>query len=231
MAQSESNPVLLIHGWGGNFRETWQKTGVDALLADSGRSVIGFDLLGHGDREKPHEPEAYERLPEWMLDELPSEAGPFDVVAFSLGALTTLGALMLAPQRFGKVILAGIGDGVFDRSSPDRGRKIVDALEGRVDENDALSRMFAHYGNQGNNDKDALIAVMKRRPADPVEPSRLAQILNEVLVVIGDRDFTAPADRLAAAFPNGKLVTLRNTDHFATTDSFAFIDAILDFFA
>jgi hypothetical protein len=36
---------------------------------------------------------------------------------------------------------------------------------------------------------------------------------------------------LAAAFPNAKLTILRNTDHFATPESFSFIDAILEFLA
>jgi pimeloyl-ACP methyl ester carboxylesterase len=231
MGQLESNPVVLIHGWGGSFRETWQKSGVDALLTDIGRNVVGLDLLGHGSQEKPHDPEAYDILPSWLLEHLPHDSNAVDVVAFSLGALTTLSAMISAPERFGRVILAGIGDGVFEESKPDRNRKIIDALEGRVDENDSLSRMFAHYGSQGSNDKEALIAIMKRRPGAPLDPSSLAGIASEVLVVIGDKDFAAPADRLAEAFPNGRLVTLKNTDHFATTDSFAFIDAILDFMA
>ncbi|NBR00999.1 MAG: alpha/beta fold hydrolase, partial [Actinobacteria bacterium] len=49
-------PVVLVHGWAGSFRETWQSTGMDALLEDGGRSVIGVDLLGHGNAEKPHDP-------------------------------------------------------------------------------------------------------------------------------------------------------------------------------
>jgi pimeloyl-ACP methyl ester carboxylesterase len=54
---------------------------------------------------------------------------------------------------------------------------------------------------------------------------------HEVLVVIGDKDFTFPAQRLASAFTNGKLAVLKNTDHFATTESFSFIDELLDFLA
>jgi hypothetical protein len=46
--------------------------------------------------------------------------------------------------------------------------------------------------------------------------------------VIGDKDFAGPADELATSFPNGRLVTLRNTDHFATPESFPFIDAVLE---
>jgi pimeloyl-ACP methyl ester carboxylesterase len=231
MASSENNPVALIHGWAGSFRETWQKPGIDALLEDIGRTVIGVDLLGHGTAQKPHEPEAYQHLPEWLLDRLNDEPPVVDAVGFSLGALTLVRALVARPERFGKVVLAGIGNGVFEKSDPAGNRRIVDALEGRAPEDDTFARMFAHYGNTPGNDLLALTAVMKRAPSEPLDAGLLAAVPNEVLVVIGDADFTAPADRLASAFPNGRLVVLKNTDHFATPESFAFIDALLDFLA
>ena len=230
MSSSSNAPVVLIHGWGGNFIDTWQKPGIDALLGDIGREVVGLDLLGHGDQDKPHDPEAYVRLPEWLLANLPA-GQTVDAVGFSLGALTILRALIAEPSRFGKVVLAGIGDGVFEKSAPNANKRIVDALEGNGDEEDGLARMFVHYGNQGRNDIAALTAIMKRPPAEPVDAVSLSNITNEILVVIGDKDFTAPAEKLAAAFPNAKLTILRNTDHFATTDSFSFIDALLDFLA
>lgn len=230
MSSSSNAPVVLIHGWGGNFQDTWQKPGIDALLEDVGREVIGFDLLGHGYQDKPHDPAAYERLPEWLLENLPP-VPVVDVVGFSLGALTVLRSLVAQPHRFGKVILAGIGDGVFEKSQPEGNRRIVDALEGRGSDDDALAAMFVHYGNQPRNDIVALTAIMKRAPSVPLMVSDLAKVTNEILVVIGDKDFTAPADKLAQAFPNGKITVLRNTDHFGTTDSFSFIDAILDFLA
>jgi pimeloyl-ACP methyl ester carboxylesterase len=231
MSSSENNPVVLVHGWAGSFRDTWQKPGIDALLEDIGRSVIPFNLLGHADQDKPSDPEAYANLPQWFLEHLPQDKPVIDAVGFSLGALTILRALIQNPERFGKVILAGIGDGVFVRSSPNANQKIVDALEGNLDENDELGRMFSHYGNQPGNDLAALTAIMKRPSSEPIDPQTLANITNEVLVVIGDKDFTFPAEKLAAAFPNGRLVVLKNTDHFATPDSFTFIDQILDFFA
>ncbi len=231
MSSSENNPVVLVHGWAGNFRDTWQKPGIDALLEDIGRNVVPFNLLGHADQEKPTDPEAYTELPQWFLEHLPFDIPVIDAVGFSLGALTILRALITAPQRFGKVILAGIGDGVFQKSSPNGNQRIIDALEGNAPEDDELGRMFAHYGNQPGNDLAALTAIMKRPPSEPIDPSVLQRITNEVLVVIGDKDFTFPAEKLAAAFPNGRLVVLKNTDHFATPESFPFIDQILDFFA
>lgn len=230
MASTENVPVVLVHGWGGSFRETWQKPGINALLEDIGRIPIGLDLLGHGEQDKPHDPDAYTELPSWLLAHLPDNP-VVDAVGFSLGALTILRALVAAPQRFGKVVLAGIGDGVFIKSSPDAHKRIVDALEGRAPEDDTFARMFAHYGNTPGNDLLALTAIMKRPASEPVTEEQLSAITNEILIVIGDADFAGPATRLAAAFPNAKLTVLRNTDHFATPESFSFIDAILEFLA
>ena len=230
MASTENVPVVLVHGWGGSFRDTWQKPGINALLEDIGRIPIGLDLLGHGEQDKPHDPDAYTELPSWLLAHLPDNP-VVDAVGFSLGALTILRALVAAPQRFGKVVLAGIGDGVFTKSSPDAHKRIVDALEGRAPEDDTFARMFAHYGNTPGNDLLALTAIMKRPASEPVTEDQLSAITNEILIVIGDADFAGPATRLAAAFPNAKLTVLRNTDHFATPESFSFIDAILEFLA
>lgn len=231
MAPSENNPILLLHGWAGSFKDTWQKPGIDALLEDIGRSVIGLDLLGHGSQEKPHEPEAYSRLPEWLRENIDPGIPVVDAVGFSLGALTLLRSLIQEPQRFGRIVLAGIGNGVFEQQQPNANQRIIDALEGRAPEDDTFARMFSQYGHQPGNDLAALTAIMKRPPSTPVTETELSQVTNEVLVVIGDKDFTFPADRLAAAFPNGRLVVLKNTDHFATTESFSFIDELLEFFA
>jgi pimeloyl-ACP methyl ester carboxylesterase len=227
-AQAES-PVVLVHGWAGSFRETWQSTGMDALLEDGGRSVIGVDLLGHGDEEKPHDPAAYARLDQWLLRRLADAPPVVDAVGFSLGAMTVLGALLEDPSRFGRVVLSGIGNGMLEERAPDDGKKIIEALEGTGDTSDPSAQIFANYADAPGKDKLALTAVMKRPRQSPPDPAVLASVQNPVLVVIGDKDFTHPADRLAASFPNGKLVVLRNTDHFATPESFAFIDAVLEF--
>ncbi len=229
MATSANIPVVLLHGWGGSFHNTWHKPGIDALLTDNGRRVIGIDLLGHGTSDKPHDPNAYSRLHEWLLDALPADEPVVDVVAFSLGALTTLRALIAAPHRFGRVVLAGIGDGVFEPHDPTASRRIVAALQGTAPADDNIARLFGQYASQPGNDVNALIAIMQRPESPAILESDISAITNTVLVAIGDKDFASPATRLATTFPNGSLVILKNTDHFATPESFSFIDALLDF--
>ena len=50
-----------------------------------------------------------------------------------------------------------------------------------------------------------------------------------VLFVLGEDDFVGPADRLLDAVPDGRLVTLRRTDHFSTTQRLEAQDAVLSF--
>ena len=229
MAESLNVPVVLVHGWGGNFVDTWKKPGIDALLEDVGRRVVGVDLLGHGTADKPHEPAAYAQLGQWFINQLPTDSPQVDVVGFSLGAMTVLDALMIDPARFRKVVLAGIGNSVIDPTSTGRNDRIVDALEGRSSPDDTFAQMFVQYATQPGNDREALTAIMKRPAQPPLDPQKCANITQPVLVVIGDKDFMFPADQLVAAFPHGSLCVLKNTDHFATTESFSFIDALLDF--
>jgi hypothetical protein len=48
-------------------------------------------------------------------------------------------------------------------------------------------------------------------------------------VVLGSRDFAAPADRLLAALPDARFVSLPGVDHFATPADFGAIDAVVRF--
>ncbi len=221
-----SDPVMLVHGWGGSFDRTWRSSGFTDLLADAGRDVIGVDLLGHGTAPKPHEPEAYADLTERVLEAMPAE--PVDAVGFSLGAITLLRIAVVQPQRFRRLVLAGIGGTLFD--DDDRGtRAIIAALEGTGDPDDNIGRLFSQYAHQPDNDLAALTAVMRRPRGPQFTPELVARATCQTLVIIGDRDFAGPGDPLVAALPNARLQVLRNVDHFATPESFGFIDAALEF--
>jgi pimeloyl-ACP methyl ester carboxylesterase len=217
----------MVHGWAGSFAKTWKAPGVSELVKDLGRPVIGVDLLGHGDAPKPHDPESYADLTLRILDELP--AGPCDAVGFSLGAMTLLQLMVRQPTRFGKVVLSGIGDGLFT-SDGSSGEKLASALEGSGDVTDLQIQSLAAHGHEPGNDPIALGACLRRPLSpDPATEERLRAVTSEVLVVIGDSDFAFPADKLAAAFPNGRLKVLRRVDHAATPEDFGFLDAMLNF--
>jgi pimeloyl-ACP methyl ester carboxylesterase len=218
--------VVLVHGWGGSFDSTWRRSGFTDLLEDAGRQVIGVDLLGHGTAPKPHDPAEYEDLTLRIVEAMPDE--PVDAVGFSLGAITLLRLAMAEPQRFRRLVLAGIGANLFE-DDDGRGQRIIAALEGTGDPDDNIGRLFTQYADQPGNDRQALTAVMKRTRRDPFVAADLATVSCPTLVVIGDRDFAGPGDPLADALPDARLKVLRNVDHFATPESFGFIDATLAF--
>ncbi len=97
------------------------------------------------------------------------------------------------------------------------------------DDDDNLARLFGQYARIEGNDAVALAAVLRRPDPGPITPVDIARVTCPVLVALGDHDFAQPADALVDALPDARFVALRNTDHFATPESFAFIDAVLDF--
>ena len=218
-------PVVLVHGWGGSFASTWQRSGFTELIADLGRSVIGVDLLGHGEAPKPHEPEAYADLGARIIEHLPDE--PVDAVGFSLGAMTLLRVATQQPHRFRRLVLAGIGENVL-RADDGAGERIATAVDGNADDSDTHALLFAQYAHQPGNDPTALAAIM-RRPRQPFTLEELAGATCSTLVVIGDKDFAGPGDPLVAALPNASLTVLRNVDHFATPEAFGLWDAVIEF--
>lgn len=230
-AADPSPPVVLVHGWGGSTAQTWERSGLMALLADAGRRAMGIDLLGHGTSPKPHDPEAYADLEAGLLAALPDE--PVDAIGFSLGALTLLGSAVRHPERFHSLVLAGIGRNVFE-DDPSQVAVIVEALEaarsGELSpDTPNIARLFVNYARQPGNDIDALTAILRRPPRRRPTAADLAVITCPVLVVVGELDFVLPVDDLVAAFGDARAVVVPRVDHFATTESFGFIDATLDF--
>jgi pimeloyl-ACP methyl ester carboxylesterase len=218
-----ATPVVLVHGFGTSYDLTWVHNGWADLLADEGREVIGVDLLGHGAAPKPHDPDAYSDLGGRVRDALPD--GQVDAIGFSLGAKTLLQVAAGDPDRFRSLIVAGVGSNLFQRGDH---TAVVEAVRTGDDGGNPLLRYFAGLGDLPGNDREALAACMANGGGG-VSAEELAAIACPVLVVLGDQDFTAPADPLVEALPDATFVELARTDHAKTPKSFAFIDAALDF--
>lgn len=227
-----SNPVLLVHGFASSFDMNWKRNGWVDLLRDANREVIAVDLLGHGTAPKPHDPAAYTELELRVLEALPDDGSVVDAVGFSLGAVTLVRAIGRAPERFGKVVLAGIGNQNMQKGDPE---PVARAIEGGLesigdDDGEAgkLARAFAQFAVNGQNDEKALAACI-RRPVGPLTVDELAKVTQETLLVVGDKDFVCPPEPVLHALPNARLATLRNVDHFGTPQNFGFIDVALEF--
>lgn len=224
-----TSTIVLVHGFGTSFDLTWVHNGWVDILGDSGHTVIGVDLLGHGTAPKPTDEAAYADLGARVTDAIDAAdpSGPVDAIGFSLGARTLLEVAAAEPGRFRSLILAGVGENLFrdDDHAP-----VVDAIaSGRSGDSPAL-RYFADLADLPGNDRAALAACMAYRRG-PLDPEMLAAVDIPVLVVLGSDDFAGPADRLVDALPQASFVELARTDHARTPKSFDFIDAALGFLA
>jgi pimeloyl-ACP methyl ester carboxylesterase len=218
-----TSTVALVHGFATSSARTWGDNGWLDLLADSGRTPLPIDLLGHGTADKPHDPAAYEQMEALVAAQLPDE--PVDAIGFSLGARVLLTLATDMPERFSRLVLTGVGANLL-RSDPSD--LILRAIEGDGDPTNPVVQYFAGLAQHPDVDRAALAACL-RSPRPTLTAERLARVQLPVLVVIGDKDFAGPGEPLADALPQGELVTLRNVDHFATPKDFGAIDAALDF--
>jgi pimeloyl-ACP methyl ester carboxylesterase len=218
------SPVVLVHGFATSADRTWRDNGWIDLLADSGRRVVAPDLLGHGHAPKPHDPAAYDELESRLVDALPE--GPVDAIGFSLGARVLLTIAADEPDRFDRLVLAGVGANLFRDDDPEL---IAQSILGEADTANPVAQYFRGLASAPDTDPHALVAYLRRPGHHPLTDEGLARITCPVLVVLGDQDFAGPADPLLERLPNARLVSLRGVDHFATPKSFAFIDATLEF--
>jgi len=217
--------VALVHGFGTSFEATWVGNGWVALLEDAGRTVIGINLLGHGTAEKPADPDDYRNLEQRVLDVLPPE--PVDGIGFSMGAQILLWLAAHHPDRFGRLVVAGIGRNLFE-SDVEWRPKIVEAVRTGMAATPEL-RYFAQLPESPDADRAALVAFLERPDRREFPPELLASVTLPVLVVIGGDDLAGPADPLVDALPDASLMVLPGVDHFATPKNFNFIEAALDF--
>lgn len=218
-----TSTVALVHGFATSSSRTWGDNGWLDLLADSGRTPLPIDLLGHGTADKPHDPAAYEQMEALVAAQLPDE--PVDAIGFSLGARVLLTLASESPERFGRLVLTGVGANLLRTDPSDL---VLRAIEGDGDPTNPVVQYFAGLAQHPEVDRAALAACL-RSPRPLLTAERLAAVQLPVLVVIGDKDFAGPGEPLAEALPQGELVTLRNVDHFATPKDFGTIDAALDF--
>lgn len=217
-----SPPVVLLHGLATSANRTWVETGWVDLLRDEGREVSAPDLPGHGRGEELTADDA-RRLEDLVAATLP--AGPLDAVGFSLGARVLLVLASREPQRFGKLVLAGVGANLF---RDDDHRVLADHLDGSASDDAPISHHFAQLCGDSAT-PPGTVSTLLRTPRPPLTDDALGRIEARCLVVVGDRDFAGPGDPLVDRLSDASLVTLPGVDHFATPKSMAFLDAGLRF--
>ena len=205
-----SAPVVLVHGLGSSFEHNWRVTGWIDILESEEFEVIGHELPGHGSAAVAPggETEAAQRLVS-----LVKEKAPVVGIGFSAGARLVLRAAIAAPEAFEKVVLLGIGDGMWEHRE-----------EGSGEMPDLVLQLLETAGN------DRALVQQYVDGFSPMPPlSELSKLTMPTLVVIGERDMVGPVDAMVAAMPDARALVLKGVDHFSTTSNFNCQDAVLRF--
>jgi pimeloyl-ACP methyl ester carboxylesterase len=231
--ESRRPPIVLVHGFAASIRDNWQQMGWIRKLEDDGRRVVALDCRGHGDSDKPHDPEAYGGLHMALdvirlLDHLGIERA--DLMGYSMGS--QIGAVLLThfPERFHCAVLGGVGK-AFLGATRERNEKIAAGMD--ADDGGSVAhpaaKAFREFAEARGNDLVALGAVMRSRRA-PVTPEALAGIAVPVLVIAGGADtLIGDPKPLADAIPGAELEVIPDRDHLNVVNHHRYKAAVLAF--
>src|ERR1700722_17724703 len=104
-------------------------------------------MLGHGNAPNPHDPADYEAMEDMVAALVDGET---DAGGFSMGARLVLAIEAQRPGTFRRIVAGGVGANLFDlERNPSA---VADALEGRGEVLDPLSRAFVAVAHTPPND-------------------------------------------------------------------------------
>ena len=218
-------PIIFLHGLATSGQRTWGDNGWLDLAIEANRSGIIIDLPGHGTAFNNENDATFEKTLSYVIEQFPNS--PIDAVGFSLGARILLTIASQDSSKFRKLVVAGVGENLFSRDF-ERGNRISEAISGQSQSNDPESQYFSQLADAPDINRETVLKLMSS-PTIELDTDMINRIDCPVLVVLGDKDFAGPADRLVEALPYGSHVKLRGVDHFATPKDFSFIDETLKF--
>jgi pimeloyl-ACP methyl ester carboxylesterase len=228
----EGRPIILAHGFASDRKQNWKDVGWYETLAGAGRRVVALDFRGHGESDKPHDDSAYgdKMLGDVLCVMDAANITRADLMGYSMGGIISVGLVMSAPQRFRRVVFGGIGESYF---KPRMHRRGIAAALRATDPNmitDPTEKAFRAFASQAGKDLDALAACMSAERTMYTR-EQLATCATPVLVVAGEKDVQAGApEPLAAAFVEGRAVTVPRRDHMTAVGDKVYKEAVVAFF-
>ncbi len=225
-------PVLCVHGFASSGKVNWIDTGWVETLVGAGYQAITLDNRGHGQSEKPHDPELY--YPSQMaddaialLDHLGIERAA--VLGYSMGARIAAFMAFSYPERVAAAIFGGMGMNLINGLTD--GNDIISGLRAPSlsDLTHPTARQFRIFADHTGSDREALAACMETS-RQPMARADVRRIDVPVLVAVGEADEMAGApEALAELLPQGEAVVIPKRDHMRATGDKVFKSAALDF--
>ncbi|WP_297110159.1 alpha/beta hydrolase [uncultured Devosia sp.] len=225
-------PVLLVHGFASSGKVNWVETGWVETLVGAGYQAITLDNRGHGQSDKPHDPELY--YPTQMaedaialLDHLGIERAV--VLGYSMGARIAAFMAFNHPERVVAAIFGGMGmnliNGLTDGNDIIAGLRAPDLS----DLKHPTARQFRIFADHTGSDREALAACMETS-RQPMARADVRRIEVPVLVAVGEADDMAGGpEALAELLPKGEALVIPKRDHMRATGDKVFKAGTLDF--
>ena len=211
-----ATPLLLTHGYGAS-RRMWDGN-VDVL--SEARTVITWDMRGHGDSDAPDDESAYSHQATVadMAAVLEAVGAPRAAIGgLSLGGFMSLDIYRAHPQRACCLLLFDTGPGF----NSDASRKRWNEYAAGLAEQEATSAPGLAKAARG---------MLAQQDAGVIRSLPAVRVPTLVLVGADDAPFLAAADYMAATIPAAEKVVLNGAGHAANIDQpKAFNDAVLAF--
>lgn len=227
-------PVLMIHGFASSALVNWVYPGWLKTLGDAGYRVIALDNRGHGQSDKPHDPEAYYPLTmahdaAALLDHLGIPEA--HIVGYSMGARISAFLALAHPERVKSLVFGGLGIGMVDGVGdwdPIAEALLAPSLD---DVTHARGRMFRAFAEQTGSDREALAACIATSRV-LVTREDCAKIDAPTLIAVGTKDDIAGSGQaLADLMPHAKAIDIPGRDHMLAVGDKVFKAAVLEFYA
>lgn len=231
----EGETVMLVHSFASSRVQNWRAPGWYDTLTNAGYRVVAMDCRGHGESDKPHDSAAYDHLV--MMEDIAAvmraaNAAPAFVMGYSMGGYISMHLLRNHPNLIRKLIIGGVGATYLEGQFGSRDF-IADALlaPDKTAIANPVARRFRDFAEQDGKDIVALAACM-RANRHVLSAAELSRATRPVLVVCGENDdLTGAPGPLAAAFPNGRALTVPRRDHMTTVGDKLYKQAALAFLA
>ncbi len=227
-------PVILHHGFAVDGDVNWVDPGVVERLLDDGFEVVAIDARGHGQSDKPHDPDRYgEDAMSLDVSALADHLGlrEFDLVGYSMGAIVSVVNATHEP-RIRRMVIGGVGAGVVELGGVDtravKPEDIVAALTAPDAEHvRGPGKAFRQMADATGADRHALAAHASAVRQGPIA---FEDIRARALVVVGDDDDLAERPEVLASAVGGQLVVV-DGDHLTAVADPRFVEVISSFLA
>jgi pimeloyl-ACP methyl ester carboxylesterase len=218
-------PFVLMHGFSGN-RTSWRGYGFADLLKDVYQLIL-IDARGHGESDKPHQPEAYDhRL---LVDDVIAVLDDVQVsqtyyLGYSMGGMIGFGLAKYYPQRMKSLIAGGVSP--YNRDEPNAREQLLEIYEVAAEQgNEALIAQIkawagsitpAYEARLRSADVQAGLAFLRwRHDHRPDYSADLATLTLPFLLYAGEADepIYSEAQEAANALPDAQFIALPGLNH------------------